>query len=272
MSDSPNEASVEAPVEGPLLKARDVVKRFGRNEVLHGVSLDVHPGQVVCIIGPSGSGKTTFLRCLNLLEKIDGGSVEIAGELLGMRRTDGERAKWLPHKQVARQRAQIGFVFQRFNLWPHKTVIENIIEGPVHVQGRDRRECIELAEQLLAKVGLSDKRDAYPRSLSGGQQQRVGIARALAQRPRLILFDEPTSALDPETIGDVLAVMKKLAAEGTTMVVVTHEMGFARDVADEVVVMDEGLIIEQGTPDQVFDHPAEERTKRFLGAVRGHVR
>jgi polar amino acid transport system ATP-binding protein len=256
----------------PLLRATDVVKRFGRHEVLHGVSLDVHPGQVVCIIGPSGSGKTTFLRCLNLLEKIDGGTVEIGGELLGMtRRADGS-PKWLPHRAVARQRAQIGFVFQRFNLWPHKTVLQNIVEGPMLVQRRDRRECVQLAEQLLDKVGLADKRDAYPRSLSGGQQQRVGIARALAQQPRLILFDEPTSALDPETIGDVLAVMKQLASEGTTMVVVTHEMGFARDVADEVVVMDEGLIVEQGTPDEVFDSPKEERTRRFLGAVRGHVR
>ena len=255
-----------------LLQATDVVKRFGRTEVLHGVSLDVHAGEVVCIIGPSGSGKTTFLRCLNLLERIDSGSVEIGGELLGLRITESGSQKWLPHKQVARQRSQIGFVFQRFNLWPHKTVLENIIEGPTQVQGRDRDECVALAEQLLEKVGLSDKRDAYPRSLSGGQQQRVGIARALAQQPQLILFDEPTSALDPETIGDVLAVMQQLAKEGTTMVVVTHEMGFARDVADRVVVMDEGRIVEQGPPDQVFDSPEQERTRQFLGAVRGHVR
>ena len=256
----------------PLLIARDVVKRFGRTEVLHGVSLDVHPGEVVCIIGPSGSGKTTFLRCLNLLERIDGGSVEIGGELVGQQRRSDGTVRKLPHKQVARQRSQIGFVFQRFNLWPHKTVLENIIEGPVRVQGRDRSDCTKLAEQLLEKVGLADKRDAYPRSLSGGQQQRVGIARALAQQPRLILFDEPTSALDPETIGDVLGVMQQLAREGTTMVVVTHEMGFARDVANRVVVMDEGRIVEQGPPDQVFDSPAEERTRTFLGAVRGHVR
>ncbi len=255
-----------------LLQAKDVSKRFGRNEVLHGVSLDVHAGEVMCIIGPSGSGKTTFLRCLNLLERLSGGSVEIAGELLGRRRVDGGRTKALSHREIARQRAQIGFVFQRFNLWPHKTVLENIIEGPVQVQGRDRRDCEALAEQLLEKVGLSDKRDAYPGSLSGGQQQRVAIARALAQQPRLILFDEPTSALDPETIGDVLEVMQQLAKEGTTMVVVTHEMGFARDVADRVVVMDEGRIVEQGPPDQVFDTPQQERTKQFLGAVRGHTR
>jgi polar amino acid transport system ATP-binding protein len=255
-----------------LLRATDVVKRFGRTEVLHGVSLDVHAGEVVCIIGPSGSGKTTFLRCLNLLENIDGGTVEIEGELVGKRRTEGGGVRALRHRDVAKQRAQIGFVFQRFNLWPHKTVLENIVEGPVQVQGRDRAQSVALAEQLLEKVGLSEKRDAYPRSLSGGQQQRVGIARALAQQPRLILFDEPTSALDPETIGDVLAVMQQLAREGTTMVVVTHEMGFARDVADRVVVMDEGRIVEQGPPDQVFDSPSEERTRQFLGAVRGHVR
>jgi polar amino acid transport system ATP-binding protein len=256
----------------PLLRAIDVQKRFGQNEVLRGVSLDVYPGQVVCIIGPSGSGKTTFLRCLNLLERIDGGSVEIAGEMLGQRRDDKGRVHKLSHKAIAEQRSNIGFVFQRFNLWPHKTVLENIIEGPVQVRGRNRREMIGIAEQLLEKVGLSDKRDAYPRSLSGGQQQRVGIARALAQQPRLILFDEPTSALDPETIGGVLDVMQKLAREGTTMVVVTHEMGFARDVGDHVVVMDEGRVVEAGPPDQVFDHPREERTRQFLGAVRGHTR
>lgn len=256
----------------PLLKASNVVKRFGRHTVLHGVSLDVYPGQVVCIIGPSGSGKTTFLRCLNLLEKIDDGTIEIGDELLGMARKSDGNTKWLKHKLIAKQRSEIGFVFQRFNLWPHKTVLENIIEGPIKVQKKDKKECISVAEKLLAKVGLSDKRDVYPRSLSGGQQQRVGIARALAQKPRLILFDEPTSALDPETIGDVLEVMRKLDKEGTTMVVVTHEMGFARDVADHVVVMDEGQIIEQGPPDQIFDQPKEERTQRFLGAVRGHTR
>jgi polar amino acid transport system ATP-binding protein len=270
MIDTVSETARSTP--DPLLQARDVEKRFGRNTVLHGVSLDVAAGEVVCIIGPSGSGKTTFLRCLNLLERIDGGSIEIAGELIGFERRENGALKPLAHKSVARQRAQIGFVFQRFNLWAHKTVIDNIIEGPVNVQGRDRAECTKLAEELLEKVGLAEKRDAYPRSLSGGQQQRVGIARALAQQPRLILFDEPTSALDPETIGDVLGVMKQLAREGTTMVVVTHEMGFARDVADRVVVMDEGAIVEQGPPWQVFDAPSEERTKRFLGAVRGHTR
>lgn len=256
----------------PLLRAIDIDKRFGRNQVLHGVSLDVHPGEVVCIIGPSGSGKTTFLRCLNLLERINGGSVEIGGELIGVRRRDDGSLRALKHRDIAKQRAQIGFVFQRFNLWAHRTVLENITEGPIRVQGRERDEANALAEQLLEKVGLADKRDAFPRALSGGQQQRVGIARALAQSPRLILFDEPTSALDPETIGGVLAVMKQLALEGTTMVVVTHEMGFARDVADRVVVMDEGRIVEIGTPDEVFDHPREERTKQFLGAVRGHTR
>jgi polar amino acid transport system ATP-binding protein len=251
----------------PLLRATEVVKRFGRHEVLHGVTLDVHEREVVCLIGPSGSGKTTFLRCCNLLEQIDGGLIEIDGIALGYeQRADGSvhRRK---HREVARQRAQIGFVFQRFNLWPHKTAVENIIEGPVKVLGRPRADAIADAEALLGKVGLADKRDAYPNSLSGGQQQRVAIARSLAMHPRLMLFDEPTSALDPETIGDVLEVMQTLARDGMTMMVVTHEMAFARNVADRVVVMDEGRIIETGPPAQIFDAPQNERTAEFLGKV-----
>lgn len=257
--------STEASI--PMVHTRNVIKRYGHNEILHGVSLDVARGEVVCIIGPSGSGKTTFLRCINHLEAIDGGVIEVDGELIGYRqmpdgslRADSERA-------IARRRQQIGFVFQRFNLWPHMTVLNNLILGPVKVAGVSRDEAISRAEDLLDKVGLSDKRDVYPGRLSGGQQQRVGIARALAMQPKLMLFDEPTSALDPETIGEVLDVMRTLAEGGMTMVVVTHEMGFAREVAHRVAVMDEGNLIEVGTPDQVFGDPTSERTRTFLSKV-----
>jgi polar amino acid transport system ATP-binding protein len=250
-----------------ILLARDVHKRFGGHEVLRGVSLQVQRGEVVCIIGPSGSGKTTFLRCLNHLERIDSGRIELDGKLLGYReRPDGTLAEQ-PAKDVARQRAEIGFVFQRFNLWPHLTALENIIEAPIHVRGERRDAAITTAERLLARVGLLDKRDAYPTKLSGGQQQRVAIARALAMSPKLMLFDEATSALDPETVGEVLGVMAELAADGMTMICVTHEMGFAREAADRVVMMDDGLVIEEGPPEHFFTRPSNERTKQFLSKI-----
>ena len=256
-----------ATASRPILLARDVRKRYGAHEVLKGVSLDVCRGEVVCVIGPSGSGKTTFLRCLNHLERIDGGRIEVDGALVGYReRSDGTLVEDTP-KEVARKRAEIGFVFQRFNLWPHLTALENIIEAPIYVRGERREESIARAERLLARVGLSDKRDAYPAKLSGGQQQRVAIARALAMRPKLMLFDEATSALDPETVGEVLAVMAELAVEGMTMICVTHEMGFAREAADRVVMMDDGLIIEEGSPERFFTQPSNERTRQFLSKI-----
>ena len=249
-----------------IVHSLDVEKNFGRLEVLKGVSLDVHKGETVCIIGPSGSGKTTYIRCVNHLEKIDGGRIEVNGSLIGYREKngvlieDGERS-------IARQRTQIGMVFQRFNLFPHKTAIENVIEAPVHVLGTPKNQAVDEAHELLRRVGLLGKRDTYPGKLSGGQQQRVAIARALAMKPALMLFDEPTSALDPEVIGEVLEVMEELAHAGMTMIVVTHEMGFARVAADRVVMMDDGRIIEEGTPEQLFDAPESERTKQFLSKI-----
>jgi polar amino acid transport system ATP-binding protein len=252
---------------GPVLRAENVVKRFGRLEVLKGVSLDVDPREVVCIIGPSGSGKTTFIRCINHLEKIDAGRIEVNGHLIGYRERNGKLVEDT-EANIARQRAEIGMVFQRFNLFPHKTALGNVIEAPVHVRGLPKERAIAQGKALLERVGLADKLDVYPGKLSGGQQQRVAIARALAMNPALMLFDEPTSALDPEVIGEVLDVMKNLAFElGTTMIVVTHEMGFAREVADRVVMMDDGAIIEQAPPKQFFDHPSQERTKRFLSKI-----
>jgi polar amino acid transport system ATP-binding protein len=251
----------------PILVARDVRKHSGAHEVLKGVSLEVRRGEVVCIIGPSGSGKTTFLRCLNHLERIDGGRIEVDGALVGYReRADGTLVEDTA-KEVARKRSEIGFVFQRFNLWPHLTALENIIEAPVYVRGERREEAIGRAERLLHRVGLADKRDAYPGKLSGGQQQRVAIARALAMRPKLMLFDEATSALDPETVGEVLAVMEELAAGGMTMICVTHEMGFAREAADRIVMMDEGLVVEEGPPEHFFTSPRNERTRQFLSKI-----
>jgi polar amino acid transport system ATP-binding protein len=250
----------------PIVDAREVVKRYGQLEVLRGVSLQVALRETVCIIGPSGSGKTTFLRCLNRLEAVDGGSIRIAGDSLVESRTGGlfdQRAR----RRLAQQRSEIGFVFQRFNLWPNRTVLDNITYGPRHVRGMSHGDAAALARQLLDRVGLADKADQYPRRLSGGQQQRVAIARALAMRPQLMLFDEPTSALDPETVGEVLDVMRQLAEDGMTMVVVTHEMGFARQVADRVLVMDEGRIVEEGTPDQVFETPTSDRAREFLARV-----
>jgi polar amino acid transport system ATP-binding protein len=250
-----------------ILLARDVRKRFGANEVLCGVSLQVQRGEVICVIGPSGSGKTTFLRCLNHLERIDSGRIELDGKLLGYReRPDGTLVEQ-PARDVARQRAEIGFVFQRFNLWPHLTALENITEAPIQVRGERRDAAVATAERLLDRVGLLEKRDAYPTKLSGGQQQRVAIARALAMSPKLMLFDEATSALDPETVGEVLAVMAELAAEGMTMISVTHEMGFAREAADRVVMMDDGLVIEEGPPEHFFTRPSNERTRQFLSKI-----
>jgi polar amino acid transport system ATP-binding protein len=249
-----------------VMRATDVHKRFGRLEVLKGVSLEVRAGETVCVIGPSGSGKTTLIRCVNHLEKIDAGRIEVNGHLIGYRERNGKLVED-SEKSIARQRTQVGMVFQRFNLFPHKTALENVIEAPVHVLGTPRAQAVDDAERLLARVGLADKRDTYPGKLSGGQQQRVAIARALAMRPALMLFDEPTSALDPEVTGEVLSVMAELAREGMTMIVVTHEMGFAREAADRVVMMDGGVIVEEGTPEHFFVAPTHERTKQFLGKI-----
>lgn len=249
-----------------MVHAEQVVKRFGALTVLNGVDLSVKRGQVVVIIGPSGSGKTTLLRCLNHLEKIDSGRIYIDGQLLGYREVDG-RVVAEREVQIARMRAQIGFVFQRFNLFAHKTALENIIEAPVHVLRQPRQEAIEKAMALLGKVGLTERAHDYPHRLSGGQQQRVAIARALAMNPKLMLFDEATSALDPELVGEVLRVMRQLAEEGMTMVVVTHEMGFAREVADHVIFMDRAVIIEQGSPAQIFEACENPRTREFLGLI-----
>jgi polar amino acid transport system ATP-binding protein len=249
-----------------VVHAQDVEKYFGRLHVLKGISLDIRRREVVCIIGPSGSGKTTFIRCINHLEKIDAGRIEVNGHLIGYRERNGKLVED-SEKSIARQRTEIGMVFQRFNLFPHMTALENVIEAPIRVRGIPEQRAIASAESLLDRVGLADKRDTYPGKLSGGQQQRVAIARALAMNPALMLFDEATSALDPETIGEVLEVMKELAREGMTMIVVTHEMGFAREVGDRVVMMDEGVVIEEGTPEHFFVEPTEERTKQFLSKI-----
>jgi len=250
-----------------MVRAEQIVKHFGRLTVLDGVDLSVKRGHVVVIIGPSGSGKTTLLRCINHLEKIDSGRIYIDGQLVGYREVKGRLVED-KEAAIARMRSQVGFVFQRFNLFPHLTALENVTEAPIHVLHQPREEVKERAMALLTKVGLAEKADAYPHKLSGGQQQRVAIARALAMNPKLMLFDEATSALDPELVGEVLKVMRQLAEEGMTMVVVTHEMGFARDVADHVIFMDKAVIVEQGTPEQVFDHCENERTRAFLGMIR----
>ena len=250
----------------PLVHAVNVTKAFHGNEVLKGIDMDVHPGEVVCLLGPSGSGKTTFLRCINQLETIDGGRIWVDGDLMGYEDRDGTLHR-LTDKRIAAQRRGIGMCFQRFNLFPHMTVLENVIEAPVQVKGVKKNVATVTALELLEQVGLGDKPSAYPAQLSGGQQQRVAIARALAMDPKLMLFDEPTSALDPELVGEVLDVMKKLAAEGMTMIVVTHEMGFAREVADSLVFMDGGVIVEAGDPAEVLSNPQEERTKAFLSKV-----
>ncbi|HWK47923.1 MAG TPA: amino acid ABC transporter ATP-binding protein [Stellaceae bacterium] len=256
------------PAADPIVVAVDVCKSFGTFHALVDVGLTVERGEVLCIIGPSGSGKTTFLRCINQLERIDGGAVWVDGELTGYRRV-GDKLYPLSEAEIARQRLATGMVFQRFNLFPHMTVLQNIIEGPVRVQRRPRGEAEAEALVLLDRVGLAHKSASYPVELSGGQQQRVAIARALAMRPRLMLFDEPTSALDPELVGEVLAVMRDLARSGMTMIVVTHELGFAREVADRVVFMDKGQVIEQGAARDVLGAPQNPRTKEFLAAVLG---
>lgn len=246
--------------------ARGVEKSFGALKVLKGVDLTVGYGKVACILGPSGSGKSTFLRCMNHLERIDKGFLHVGGKLVGYREYAGKLYEMRPN-EVARQRADIGMVFQSFNLFPHMTVVQNIIEAPIGVKKLSKAEAVADARRLLAKVGLTDKADAYPRTLSGGQQQRVAIARALAMRPKLMLFDEPTSALDPELVGEVLTVMRDLAAEGMTMIVVTHELGFAREVGDMVVFMDGGVVVEQGSPTELFTNTKTGRAKAFLSKV-----
>ena len=250
-----------------IVKAEQVDKYFGRQRVLCGVSLEVEKKEVVCIIGPSGSGKTTFLRCINHLERIDGGRIEVNGHLIGYRAGKNGGLVEDSERNIALQRTEIGFVFQRFNLWPHKTALQNIIEAPMRVRKVPEQEAVAQGEALLARVGLADKRNAYPGKLSGGQQQRVAIARALAMKPALMLFDEPTSALDPEMIGEVLEVMKELASDGMTMVVVSHEMGFAREAADRMVMMDDGVVVEEAPPAEFFSAPREERTRQFLSKI-----
>jgi polar amino acid transport system ATP-binding protein len=250
----------------PMVEAVDVHKRFGRVDVLRGIDITVQPGEVACIIGPSGSGKSTFLRCINHLERIDAGQMRVNGELVGYRESGGKLYE-LRESEVAKQRRDVGMVFQRFNLFPHKTAAENVMEAPRTVRREPRASARKRAEALLDRVGLSEKYDSYPAQLSGGQQQRVAIARALAMEPRLMLFDEPTSALDPELVGEVLDVMRGLAREGMTMVVVTHEMGFAREVGDTLVFMDEGRIVEAGDPREVLTNPRHQRTQAFLSKV-----
>ena len=252
---------------GNVMFAEDVHKSFGRLEVLKGISLTVKNGERVCIIGASGSGKSTFLRCINHLERIDAGRLWVDGRLVGYRQS-GDKLYELRDAEVCRERSEIGMVFQRFNLFGHMTALENVIEAPIRVRKMAKRDAVAQGRSLLQQVGLGDKIDNYPAQLSGGQQQRVAIARALAMKPKLMLFDEPTSALDPELVGEVLDVMKGLAHDfQTTMVVVTHEMGFAREAADRVLMMDDGRIIEEGTPEHFFTAPREERTKQFLSAI-----
>jgi polar amino acid transport system ATP-binding protein len=257
---------VPRPTTDTVVEATDVDKWFGKVQVLKHVSLTVKRAEVVVMIGASGSGKTTFIRCLNHLEKIQGGRIFVNGHLIGYREENGKLVEDR-EQNVATQRQDIGMVFQRFNLFPHMTALGNIVEAPIRVRGTPEKEALEVGRALLQRVGLGHKADAYPGQLSGGQQQRVAIARALAMRPALMLFDEPTSALDPEMIGEVLEVMKELAREGMTMIVVTHEMGFAREVADRVVMLDEGLIIEDDTPEHFFTAPTHERTKAFLSKI-----
>ena len=249
-----------------MVKATNVWKSFGHNEVLKGINLEVRRGEVMTLLGPSGSGKSTFLRLINHLDTVSAGRISVDGDLVGYREHSGALHELRP-KDIARMRSEVGMVFQSFNLFPHMTVLQNIMEAPIGVKREPKARVQERAERLLSRVGLSDKRNAYPGSLSGGQQQRIAIARALAMEPKLMLFDEPTSALDPELVGEVLDVMKDLASTGMTMIVVTHEMGFAREVADTVVFMDGGVVVESGTPGDVLGNPQEERTQAFLSKV-----
>ena len=250
----------------PMVRAEQVCKSFGALTVLKGVTLSVERGQVLVLVGPSGSGKSTFLRCINHLETVSAGRLYVDEQLVGYHESRDKLYEMSP-REAAKQRRDIGMVFQHFNLFPHRTALDNIIEAPVHVKGVKKSEALIRARELLGTVGLADKADAYPAQLSGGQQQRVAIARALAMDPKLMLFDEPTSALDPELVGEVLAVMKKLASGGMTMIVVTHEMGFAREVADELVFMDGGVIVESGPPREILANPQHDRTKAFLSKV-----
>ncbi|PZS04747.1 MAG: ectoine/hydroxyectoine ABC transporter ATP-binding protein EhuA [Pseudonocardiales bacterium] len=254
-------------MSAPVVVADGVRKRFGDVEVLKGIDLTVHSGEVMCIIGPSGSGKSTFLRCINALEMVDGGRLFVQGQLVGCRADASGELYRLNDREVAKCRQHIGMVFQRFNLFPHMTALQNVIEAPTRVAGRDRSRARTDGMEMLRRVGLADRADAYPRDLSGGQQQRVAIARALAMEPELMLFDEPTSALDPELVGDVLDVMRQLAHSGMTMVVVTHEMGFAREVGDSLVFFDDGAVVEAGHPGDVINHPQHQRTQDFLARV-----
>jgi polar amino acid transport system ATP-binding protein len=248
---------------GPVVAVRGLGKSFGPLRVLHQVSLEVFAGRTLCVLGPSGSGKSTLLRCINFLERPDDGAVFLRGQRVGIV-SDGGRERPMSDRELARMRTRFGMVFQQFNLWPHLTVMGNIVESPLHVQRRRRDEVLAEAVALLDKVGLRDKRDAYPSRLSGGQKQRVAIARALAMKPEVLLFDEPTSSLDPELVGEVLAVMRDLAREGQTMIVVTHEMGFAREAADEIMFLDEGVVIETATPRHFFSNPSTARVRQFL--------
>ncbi|WP_317451319.1 amino acid ABC transporter ATP-binding protein [Gordonia jinghuaiqii] len=250
----------------PMVLAERVCKSFGSVQVLNGISLEVARGEVLCLIGPSGSGKSTFLRCVNHLEVVNAGRLYVDGDLIGYRERSGKLYE-MSAKDAATQRRDIGMVFQHFNLFSHRTALENVIEAPMQVKRQKKAEAVEKARYLLDRVGLSDRADAYPAQLSGGQQQRVAIARALAMDPKLMLFDEPTSALDPELVGDVLNVMRELAASGMTMMVVTHEMGFAREVADQLVFMDAGVVVEKGDPRELLANPQEERTKTFLSKL-----
>ncbi|MBF6245904.1 amino acid ABC transporter ATP-binding protein [Nocardia elegans] len=249
-----------------MIRAERVCKNFGALQVLQGVSLEVARGQVMCLIGPSGSGKSTFLRCINHLERVNAGRLYVDGDLVGYRERGGKLYELRP-RESARQRRDVGMVFQHFNLFPHRTALANVIEAPIHVKKLSRSKAVARARELLDRVGLADKADAYPAQLSGGQQQRVAIARALAMDPKLMLFDEPTSALDPELVGEVLTVMRELAQSGMTMVVVTHEMGFAREVADQLVFMDGGVVVEAGDPREVLANPQHERTQAFLSRI-----
>jgi polar amino acid transport system ATP-binding protein len=249
-----------------MVEADQVSKSFGSNHVLKSISLTVNRGEVMCLVGPSGSGKSTFLRCINHLEQVDAGKLRVDGTLIGYREK-GDKLHELKPQEAAMQRRDIGMVFQRFNLFPHMTALENVIEAPMRVKRMPKAQAVTRGKELLARVGLADKASAYPAHLSGGQQQRVAIARALAMDPKLMLFDEPTSALDPELVGEVLDVMKELAVEGMTMIVVTHEMGFAREVADSLVFMDGGVVVEAGDPRSVLTDPQHERTKAFLSKV-----
>jgi polar amino acid transport system ATP-binding protein len=250
----------------PMVKAESVCKSFGALQVLKGITLEVGRGQVLVMVGPSGSGKSTFLRCINHLEQVNAGRLYVDGELIGYR-DRGTKLHEMSPRDAAKQRRDIGMVFQHFNLFPHRTALENIVEAPIHVKKVSKKEAVDRGRDLLNQVGMAEKATAYPAQLSGGQQQRVAIARALAMNPKLMLFDEPTSALDPELVGEVLGVMKKLAQEGMTMVVVTHEMGFAREVANELVFMDAGVVVENGPPREILSNPQHERTKAFLSKV-----